>query len=68
MSSKKIQYYQKFWNKLDLEMKRDLLRKYYPNPQNRWSITKEMMIEIYKQEIYNYLKPTADDKTNIRTK
>ncbi|HFG0564509.1 hypothetical protein [Flavobacterium psychrophilum] len=59
--SKKVEYYNKFWNKLDLEMKRDLLRKYYPNPQNKWSITEQMKIEIYKEEIYNKLKPTANE-------
>ncbi len=61
--SKKVEYYNKFWDKLDLEMKRDLLRKYYPNPQSKWSITKQMKMEIYKEEIYNKLKPTAN-KTN----
>lgn len=59
--SKKVEYFNRFWDKLDIEMKRDLLRKYYPNPANKWSITKQMKIEIYKAEIYKMLKPTANE-------
>lgn len=46
-------YYEKYWNKLDLEQKRNLLVKYYPNPQRKWSISKQMMLEIYDKELSN---------------
>ena len=41
---------EKYWKKQDLPTKRDLLVKYYPNPEKKWSITKAMMEHIYNSE------------------
>lgn len=48
--AKTKKYYEKYWSKLDMEQKRDLLKKYYPNPRGAWSITKQIMLDIYDKE------------------
>mgnify|MGYP000042604579 CR=1 len=42
-----------FWRKLDLLQKRDLLIKYYPNPSRKWSVTNQMILDIYDKEVTN---------------
>jgi len=32
---------------------RDLLIKYYPNPSRKWSVTNQMILDIYDKEVTN---------------
>jgi hypothetical protein len=43
----------KAWRKLNIVEKRDLLKKHYPNPSNKWLVTNQMIFEIYNKEVVN---------------
>lgn len=40
-----------YWNKLNLLQKRDLLNKYYPNSDKKWTVTNQMILDIYNKEL-----------------
>ena len=54
--------HEKYWDELGIEQKRDMMLKYYPNPQRRWPVDEKMKREIYKKEVLN--KPIIIDCYN----
>lgn len=42
-----------YWQKLNLLQKRDLLNKHFPNSNKKWSVTNQMILDIYNKEKIN---------------